>query len=57
LSDDETGKPVPPPFFFRIAVDEEFPELIERTPDSDPMILWGCWPGEEPLEKLMALFD
>lgn len=33
---------------------DPFPELaLDRR--VDPMILWGPWPGEEPLEELMAL--
>ena len=33
---------------------DPFPELAlgRRV---DPMILWGTWPGEEPVEELMAL--
>jgi hypothetical protein len=34
-----------------------FPEISLRTKDSDPMILWGTWPGEEPIEELMAVLD
>jgi hypothetical protein len=36
--------------------EDAFPELaLEQR--VDPMILWGAWPGEEPLEVLMALLD
>ncbi len=32
---------------------DPFPELgLDRR--VDPMILWGAWPGEEPIEKLVA---
>ncbi|NBB79637.1 MAG: hypothetical protein GVY36_09360 [Verrucomicrobia bacterium] len=36
-----------------------FPELSGRTPNqsSDPMVLWGAWPGDEPLESLLAELD
>jgi hypothetical protein len=34
-----------------------FPELAKRSRDADPMALWGAWPGEEPVEELMALLD
>jgi hypothetical protein len=34
-----------------------FPELAQRGRDADPMVLWGAWPGEEPLEELMAQLD
>ncbi|MFA6271153.1 MAG: hypothetical protein WC657_08170 [Candidatus Paceibacterota bacterium] len=37
--------------------DSLFPELATRAKDSDPMGLWGAWPGEEPLEELMAMLD
>ena len=23
----------------------------------DPMILWGTWPGDEPIEELLAQLD
>lgn len=23
----------------------------------DPMVLWGAWPGEEPIEELLAMLD
>ena len=39
----------------RIAEGELFPELAQPTRDSDPMSLWGCWPGDEPLDELMDL--
>ena len=39
----------------RIAEGELFPELARRTKDSDPMGLWGAWPGNEPLEELMQM--
>jgi hypothetical protein len=33
---------------------DPFPELaLDRR--VDPMILWGAWPGEEPVEELMDL--
>ena len=33
-----------------------FPELgVDRR--IDPMILWGTWPGNEPIEELMAMLD
>lgn len=32
---------------------DPFPELA-RDRRVDPMILWGTWPGEEPVEELMA---
>jgi len=31
-----------------------FPELINESRKADPMQLWGAWPGDEPLEELMA---
>ena len=31
-----------------------FPELTSKKKSDDPMILWGAWPGNEPLEDLMA---
>lgn len=32
---------------------DPFPELaLDRR--VDPIILWGAWPGEEPVEELMA---
>lgn len=34
-----------------------FPEIATRTTDSDPMALWGAWPGAEPIEELMAMLD
>lgn len=34
-----------------------FPELATKSGDADPMALWGAWPGEEPVEELMALLD
>ncbi len=37
--------------------DSLFPELTFRNCDADPMVLWGAWPGEEPLEELMAQLD
>lgn len=34
---------------------ELFPELTkEKTRLGDPMSLWGAWPGDEPIEELMA---
>ncbi|MEY4244131.1 MAG: hypothetical protein RLZZ245_1716 [Verrucomicrobiota bacterium] len=38
------------------AAHDPFPELA-RDRRVDPMILWGTWPGEEPVEELMALLD
>ena len=36
------------------AAHDPFPELaLDRR--VDPMILWLAWPGEEPVEELMAL--
>lgn len=36
-----------------------FPELTKKNKDrhGDPMALWGAWPGDEPMEELMALLD
>ncbi len=31
-----------------------FPDFSGTAKKDDPMILWGSWPGEEPLEELMA---
>jgi hypothetical protein len=41
----------------RLSQDSLFPELAQRPRDADPMALWGAWPGEEPLEELMAQLD
>jgi hypothetical protein len=41
----------------RMAQDALFPELLTRNKDADPMSLWGAWPGDEPLDELMALLD
>jgi hypothetical protein len=39
-----------------VEAEDAFPELaLEQR--VDPMSLWGAWPGEEPLEVLMALLD
>lgn len=37
--------------------DSLFPEISLRTKDSDPMILWGTWPGDEPIEELTAMLE
>ena len=36
-----------------------FPELSAKGPHqgSDPMVLWGAWPGNEPLKSLLAELD
>ena len=34
-----------------------FPELSTRTHSSDPKQLWGAWPGDEPIDDLMAELD
>jgi hypothetical protein len=39
-----------------VASENPFPELAPSH-RVDPMILWGAWPGEEPLEELMRLLD
>jgi hypothetical protein len=31
-----------------------FPDAALASKFHDPMILWGAWPGDEPLEELMA---
>jgi hypothetical protein len=31
-----------------------FPDTAHASKSNDPMILWGVWPGDEPLEELMA---
>ena len=31
-----------------------FLESAMASKSVDPMILWGAWPGDEPLEELMA---
>lgn len=31
--------------------------LREATRHVDPMILWGTWPGDEPIEELLAQLD
>ena len=31
--------------------------LREATGHVDPMILWGTWPGDEPIEELLAQLD
>jgi hypothetical protein len=31
-----------------------FPEFISDARRADPMKLWGAWPGDEPLEELIA---
>lgn len=41
----------------RLAQHALFPELTHRETGSDPMSLWGAWPGEEPLDELMAQLD
>ena len=41
----------------RLSQDSLFPELTHRNRDADPMALWGAWPGEEPIEELMAQLD
>lgn len=35
---------------------DPFPELASEN-RVDPMILWGAWPGDEPLEVLAAVLD
>ena len=30
---------------------------LKTTPHVDPMVLWGAWPGEEPIEELLAHLD
>lgn len=37
--------------------DPLFPELAPQAKGADPMLLWGAWPGEEPIEELMAMLD
>ena len=34
-----------------------FPELSTRSRSSDPKQLWGAWPGDEPIDDLMAALD
>ena len=34
-----------------------FPELPARGVSSDPAQLWGAWPGDEPIDELMAELD
>ena len=34
-----------------------FPELTTRAVSSDPKQLWGAWPGDEPIDDLMAKLD
>ncbi len=34
-----------------------FPEIQNRTKITDPMVLWGAWPGDESIEDLMAQLD
>ncbi len=41
----------------RLQQESLFPELTTKSRDADPMALWGAWPGEEPMEELMALLD
>ena len=31
-----------------------FPELVPQTKTPDPMVLWGAWLGDEPIEELLA---
>ena len=49
-----SGLPVVPA---RLSHESLFPEIAARAKDSDPMGLWGAWPGDEPLEELMAMLD
>jgi hypothetical protein len=37
--------------------DPLFPELPPQAKGADPMLLWGGWPGDEPIEELMAMLD
>jgi len=39
-----------------VAAEDPFPELAPKRRVA-PMILWGAWPGEEPLEELLGLLD
>jgi hypothetical protein len=41
----------------RLSQDSLFPEIATRSRGSDPMGLWGAWPGEEPIEELLAMLD
>ena len=41
----------------RLSQDSLFPEIATRSKDTDPMGLWGAWPGEEPIEELLAMLD
>ncbi len=41
----------------RLQQESLFPELAAKSKDADPMALWGAWPGEEPVEELMAMLD
>lgn len=41
----------------RLSQDSLFPELAQRSRDADPMSLWGAWPGDEPIEELLAMLD
>jgi hypothetical protein len=41
----------------RLQQESLFPELTNKWRDADPMALWGAWPGEEPVEELMAQLD
>jgi hypothetical protein len=41
----------------RLQQESLFPELATKCRDADPMALWGAWPGEEPVEELMAQLD
>ena len=41
-----------------VPISDERPWLVfGACRDADPMALWGAWPGEEPVEELMALLD
>ena len=38
-------------------VDSSTSIAIEAMSHVDPMVLWGAWPGNEPIEELLAQLD